>query len=425
MDGEKKIRSPKLFNKTTTSWMLYDIANSAYILMIPAVSYAVYYRSYVCGGGAQADAQWALLVSFALGCAGLLSPFIGAIADIGGLRHRLFVFTTIVCCFATAALFFVRHGDVILGAVLFFIAHLIYVLAISLYDSYLKEIVSQELSGRLSGISWGMGYIGGIMCLILCYPFLKGNLEPENLSFYRLAFVITALFYLIFSVPAFIFLPRKESRNVTKTLPLIRDSYLELWHTLRSWKQEKEVFKFLLAFYFISDAIVTIIFFTAIYLQSNFGLKVMQILGLTLLVQLIGIPATGLFGYMGDRWDKKKTILITIAIWIIIVLIMVFGTKPYIPILMSCLMGTVLGSTQALCRSLFTEIIPLQKTTEFFGFNTFAGKVSSIFGPLVFGAFTALGKSQRVGLASLLIFFIIGASILLTIHIPSSKLPKA
>jgi UMF1 family MFS transporter len=295
---------------------------------------------------------------------------------------------------------------------------MMYALAVSLYDSYLKQIVDPAQSAKLSGIAWGFGYLGGILCFALCYPLLKGGLHPENLGRYRLVFVITAIFYFLFSIPAFLFLPRQQQTKgpvAGISLRLMREAYRELWRTLRGWKDDREIFKFLLASYFVSDAIVTVIYFTAIFLQVNFHLGITQILLLTLVVQVIGVPATAIFGWFGDRFNKKKMCFVTILIWVGVVLIMVFGTQSFVPYIMAVAMGLVLGSTQALLRSILADMVPEDRTAEFFGFNTFAGKVSSILGPLTFGLIAFITGNQRLGLASLLLFFLVGGVVLLTV----------
>ncbi len=421
MSGTVGERKSRLFNRQTISWAMYDFANSSYILIIPAVSFAVYYRTVVCAGDDRADVRWAILISCSLGAAGILSPLIGAIADIAKLRRLLFIFMTTICCLASAMLFQVHAGDVLLGAIIFFCAHTTYGVAISLYDSYLRELVKDEaLLGRLSGAAWGFGYLGGIACLAICFPLLRGGFADENLLLYRSAFVVTAGFYLVFSLPAFFFLPRQggESTGRSRMFLIVRDAYVDLWRTVRSWRSHREAFKFLLSFYFISDAIVTVIYFTAIYLQVNFDMTIVQILGLTVVIQAIGIPATAAFGYLGDRWGKRRTIFATLAIWVGVVLLMVFGSASYVPYVMAGLMSLVLGSTQALCRSLYSEMIPKDRSAEFFGFSTFAGKVSSVLGPIVFGLVASASGSQRLGLASLLVFFAVGASILASVRTP-------
>ncbi len=153
--------------RSIVGWILYDIASSGYGLIVPSVAYAVYYRQVVCGGAAICDARWAMWLSLAMVVAGLLAPLLGAIADLGALRHRLFVATTLLCGFATAALYTVQPGAVIYGGLVFFLAQAGFLLATSLYDAYLPSLVPAHQVGRLSGWGWGLGYLGGVSCFLL------------------------------------------------------------------------------------------------------------------------------------------------------------------------------------------------------------------------------------------------------------------
>lgn len=139
-------------SKPIVGWILYDIASSGYILMIPSVAYAVYYRQIVCDGTPSCDARWAMWVSLALVVAGLLSPLLGAIADLGALRHRLFVATTLLCGVATAALFWVQPGAIWIGGILFLLAQAGYLLAMGLYDAYMLSITAFAPNSIVAGV---------------------------------------------------------------------------------------------------------------------------------------------------------------------------------------------------------------------------------------------------------------------------------
>ncbi len=399
--------------KVISSWAMYDFANSAYLLLIPAVSFAVYFRTVVCAGKPNSDLIWSVVVSLTLGFAGLISPLLGALVDVARIRRLVFISTTLVSCLFTAMLMWVGPGEVWKGAAVFFVAHFSYSTAIFMYDSYLKEISTRDNSSRISGFGWGLGYLGGILCLLLCYPLLSGGLSPENLDRYRYSFGVTAVFYALFSIPGFLWLPKQSRVGSSDSLPrAISAAYKNVMQTLSHWRTRRQTFRFLGSFYFLSDAIVTVIFFTAVYLQTNYGLSVVTILKLTLLVQGIGIIATPLLGILGDRWSKKYSILLTVVIWCGVILLMVLGSGSWVPVAMSCLMGLVIGSTQALCRAMYADMIPASEAAQYFGFNTFAGKVSSMFGPILFGIVSSVSGSQRIGLLSLLIFFVMGAVLL-------------
>lgn len=399
------------FRKSIIGWILYDIASSGYGLMIPTVAYAVYYRQIVCGGTAICDARWATWVAMAMVTAGLLAPLLGAIADLGALRHRLFVCTTLLCTFATAALYAVQPGAVIFGGIAFFLAQAGFLLATSLYDAYLPSLVPAHQVGRLSGLGWGMGYLGGIGCYLLFLLVQQTN-QFDSVTEYRLAFLISAIFMLVLALPALAWLPQQTGPSGMAPEKLIHQAYNQVWQTLRNWRQRPELFKFLLGLYLISDGIVTVISFVGIYFSTQFGLSVIQILQLTLVFNLIAIPATIISGILADTWSARSMLRVLMVIWIVIILLMVLGTHPVIPVVVAILLGLVLGSTQSLCRGLFAQMVYSAQATELFGFNALVSKMSAIVGPLMFGAISAATGNQRLAMASLLLFFGLGGIVL-------------
>lgn len=408
-------QSPWL-KKPILAWILYDIASSSYALLVPGVIFAVYYRQVVCDGTASCDARWAMLVSLSLVVTGLLSPLLGAIADLGGLRHRIFTLTTLLCCGATACLYWVQPGGIVLGGVMFWLAHVGYNLSVGLYDAYLPALVPNPLIGRLSGLGWGLGYLGGLACFLLSLPYTRGGMGPENLPLFRLTFFLISGFYFFLALPALLWLPRQSSRSVphksASVSSLIYQAYHQVWHTLRNWNQQSEVFKFLLSYYLISDGVVTVLSFVSIFISTQFGYSIFQILQLTLVFNLLAIPATILFGFLSTVYSTKLLIQANLALWAGLIGLMVLSTHPLTPILIACLLGLVAGSTQSLCRGLFAAMISEHQTTEMFGFNALVGRVSAIAGPITFGLISSVTASQRLGMLSLLAFFGLGSYVL-------------
>lgn len=410
--------------KPVLGWLLYDGASSGYILLIPSVAYAVYYRQVVCGGADYCDAQWGMLTALALGVAGGLSPLVGAIADLGNLRYRLFAIATLVCCAATAALFWAGPGALVLGGLAFVIAQVSYILAAGLYDSYLPTLVPRRQLGLLSGVGWGLGYLGGLVCFFIAYRWMQGGLEPANQPTYRLTFLVVAGFYFLVALPALAWLPRQAHRTSRRAPRLIQDAYNQVFGTLSGWRQTPAIFQFLLGYYLISDGVVTIAGFAAIYMHQQFGLPMVQILQLTLLFNAIAIPATLTFGWLSQRHSALGLLRVVLAIWVITLLIMVLGTHPLTPLVVAMGLGLVIGSTQSLCRGLFAALVPPHQTAELFGFNALVSKVSAIFGPLLFGFISAVTGNQRLAVAALLPFFLVGGWVLFRTPMPAPVLDR-
>lgn len=401
-------------NQSIVGWILYDVASSGYILLIPGIAYAVYFRQVVCGGMPGCDALWGALVAVALGIAGVLSPLLGAIADLAAIRHRLFVATTFLCCTATAALYLVQPGAIVLGGGCFVLAQVGYMLSAGLYDSYLPKLVDPHHTGRLSGWGWGLGYIGGIFCFLVTMPLVQPGLAPEHLALFRLTFLVVGGFYGVMALPALLWLPRSspEGGKGQPLMPVIRQAYDQVLSTLKHWQQNANTFRFLAGYYLISDVIVTLNSFIGIYLSVVFGLSIGQILQLSLLFNLVAIAATIGFGYLSDRFAGKQLLRLMLVLWAGLLIVMGFSTHPQTPILVAILTGIVVGPTQSLCRGWFAAMIAPEQSGEMFGFHALVSRVSAILGPLMFGLVSSATGSQRLAVLSLLLL-VLGSGLVL------------
>lgn len=407
--------------KAITAWIIYDLAAHGYGLMIPSVGFAIYFTSFVAVDHPYADGLWSLAVAIPLLAAGLLSPCLGAIADSGGARRLMLFAATLICAAASALLFFVRQGDIVAGMLLFIVAQLCYLLATALYNSYLPRISTAENSARISGLAWGLSYLGGIACFLLCLPFIKAGIVAGNESYFANAFLVAAGFLLVFGVGSLLAFPgdakpaaRTESEN----------PYRRLWQLVSSWRHEREIPRFLLAYYLLNDAMVTVLYFTAIFMKSTFGLSMQEILVLSLVFQLVAIPATIFFGWLGDRWNQHGAIYLTLLIWTLVLALMAVAEGQYAPLAIAITLGLVLGSTQSLLRSMYSQMIPPDRSGEYFGFHALAGRASSALGPLLFGLVSVMAGSQRLAMASLGLFLLAGVVILVSVRPESSASHK-
>ena len=401
--------------RAVSAWIIYDVAVHGYGLMIPSVAYAIYFTSYVAADGGRADLLWSLAVALSLVIAGLLAPWIGAAADTSGRRRAMLAAATLVCGAATALLFTVGRGDVLAGVALFVLAQVAVTIGISLYNSFLPLLAAPRDMARLSGLAWGLSYLGGIACFLLCLPFTRGGLDGSNASTFAIAFLVTAAFLLVIGLPAIAALPpaRPCTANDDSASP-----YRRIWATIRGWRRDREVPKLLLAYYLVNDAVVTVIYFTAVMLNRTFGLDVQEVLMLSLALQGIAIPATVFFGWLGGRWSQRGAIYVTLALWMVTLTIMIVAQGRPGAMMIAVSLGLVLGSTQSLFRSLFSTMVPMARASEYFGFHALAGRASSALGPLFFGVVSAITGSQRWAMASLAIFFVAGGVVLATVRVP-------
>jgi UMF1 family MFS transporter len=404
--------------KQAISWAFFDFANSAYTLIVGSFVFPIFFKEVIAKGTA-GDFWWGLAVSISIMIGGLLTPIIGAIADHDKRRKRKFVMLSIVGIIGCASLYFTGPGMLLFGSLLFIITNIAVELVLSLYDSFLVNVSTKKTAGRISGLGWGLGYIGGILAMLLFKPLYSLN-YATNTVLYKITFPLTALFFLIFSLPSFIILKEKKANPKKEPLiNLIKIGFNKIWRTFKSIKKHRQVAWFLLAFYIMNDALVTIFNFIPIFARTTLSLSISEIAVIFLIIQLIGFPSAIFFGWLSDNKGSKKILLFTIFIWILIILGISFLKSRIFFYIIAALTGLVIGTNQAIARAWFSKLIPHEKRCEFFGFNGFASKIAATTGPVLFGIISTLTGSQRIAMLSLLPYFII--SFIIFSKIPESK----
>jgi UMF1 family MFS transporter len=406
-----------LRNRAALAWALYDFGNSAFVLLVAGVAYPVYFKTVVFAHApGSADAWWgAAVAGSALGAA-VLSPFFGAVADRQGLRKAFLAAFTLAAVAFTAALGLAGPDRVLWGVGCFVAAHFAYTLALTFYDAALRSLASGRGADRLSGFGWGLGFAGGVACWALTLP-LFGR-APGSAA-YRWGFPAVALFYLVFALPALVLLPAGPRGVGGGLVETARGAHAELRGTLRRWRERRPVFTFLLGFWCVMQAISTVIYFTANTLATGYGLSTGEILLFTVLVQGIGFPATWGAGALAARWGRQRVILATLAVWAVVIGGMALRPPSEGLAVLAGLLGLVIGSTQAVGRSLLASLVEVERAGEFFGFNSLTGKAAATVGVLLFGAVSSATGSQAAAWALLLPFLAVGAFLLSRVEEPA------
>ncbi len=393
--------------KQAISWALFDFANSSYSLLILTFVFPLFFKE-VIAGKAYGDFYWGLIGSIAILASGLAAPVIGAIADHDAKRKNKFVFFTLISILGTAALYFTGQNKLLVASAIFITTQFCFQLALSLYDSFLPHVASDKTMGRISGLGYGLGYIGGLIAMLLLMPFYINGFAGELESLYKLTFPLTALFFFIFSLPIFIFVKDKiKAKNSDSILTLAKIGFKNTFSTIKAVKKYKTIALFLLALYFLDDGLVTLFAFISIYAVTTLSLTISEVLKVYVIVQIIGFPSAVFFGWLSDKKGHKKILLTTIGIWglVVIALTLVTSKALFYPIAIAT--GLIIGASQAIPRAWLSNLIPKDKRCEFFGFNGFASKISATVGPLIFGTVSTLTGNQRFAMLSLLPFFLI------------------
>lgn len=385
-------------------WTLYDFANTSFSLIVVTFLYAVYFKNIIAEGKSIGDFYWSLGTSISMLITALISPVLGAIADYSTGKKRFLLLFTTLCIVSTSLLFFISKGDIFLGLLIFIFANIGFEAGLVFYDAFLPEITIPKNYGRVSGYGFAMGYLGSLASLIIVYPFIaKNNIQ--------ITFPISALFFLIFSLPLFLFLHEKRGKKE------INQSYISIGFnrvifTISHLKNYKNLAIFLLSYFFFIEGVNTVIYFSGIYASSTLHFTETELLFFFLSVQTTAILGSVILGILADSIGRKNTIIISLVIWLIVIgLAYVVHSKSNFYIV-GFLAGIAMGSSQSSSRALMSQLTPFEKKTEFFGFYSFFGKSSAIIGPLIFGFISFITGSQRIAILSPAFFFIVGLIIL-------------
>jgi UMF1 family MFS transporter len=412
-------------------WCMYDVADSAFTTVIVTAMFALYYGRVVVGDSQRADFLWGLAASVSELAVAAVAPILGAIADFSGSRKKfLAICSATIVCF-TASLYFVGPGMAMLGFFLYVVANIGFAGGGIFIDSFLPGISNESNAGRISGLKWAMGYASGLVCLVLCRPLadnIVANPTPEQLSRARLIPVIVALYYAIAVIPTFVFL---RERAVAQTLPpgenYLTVGFRRLKKTFGHIRRYSELFKLFVAFLVYNDGIVTVIYFSARYAQETIGFTPKEIAQMFIAMNVIAVMGAFSFGWVADRIGQKKTIFVSLAIWITSVTLAYFTESKNGFYGVAALAGIGMGSCQSVSRSLVALFTPKENAAEFFGLLGIAGKALAFLGPITFGTVSQWTGSQRPAILSVGLFFVVGMVLLSFVDerkgIEASKVP--
>jgi len=390
------------------SWSLYDFANQPYTTLIITFIYSAFFLSYIAPNVDDGTFLWTNAIAISAIFVALISPILGAFADNSGYRKFFLIFFTIVCSIFTALLYFPEKGQVYFALILVVISNIAFEMGTVFCNSYLKDLSTNKNVGKVSGFAWGLGFVGGLLALLLVFIFLA-EYPDDKPEVIKLMNIFVGLWFLIFSMPAFFFLKDKKRKKITKSNMLL--SFQSLSHTFKEISQYKKILNFLVARLFYNDGLVTIFVVGGIYAKGTLGFSIDEVVILGVVLNVFAAIGSFLFGFLEDSIGVKKVINISLIFLIIATLLAFVAPMTNFPKaifwIAGILIGTMVGPTQSCSRSYMSQLIPDDKKNEFFGFFAFTGKATSFLGPLLFGLITKF-HSQQYGLLSVIVFFIIG-----------------
>jgi UMF1 family MFS transporter len=387
--------------KQIISWCFFDFANSSYSAVIASVIFPVYYVSKIVGNETgQGDLWWGRAIASSMAFVAFSSPFLGGIADYSGRRKLLLFFYTMLCVLSVTGLSFLGKEMVVEGFLLIVAANIGLEGGIAFYNSFLTQIAPREIQGRVSAWGFAVGYAGSILSLLIALPLVKNG-------YYQGTWLMVSLFFLLFSIPAFLYLPSDKKTGVGILSSSFRGVLYSV-HTLRKIWGEKETRKFLLAFLIYEDGVNTVIVFSSIFAATTLGFTPLELIALFIAVQITALAGAFAMAKPIDIFGPKKIVTGSLILWSMVAVIAFFIQTKIAYFILASTAGTGLGTIQAAGRAFFAQFIPEGKESEYFGAYSLVGKSSAVAGPIIFGYLSTTFNSQRPAILSITLFFILG-----------------
>ena len=400
-------------NRNIFGWMMYDFANSSFTTIIVTVIYSVYFKNVVVAQGELGTALWGRAISISMLMVAVTAPIFGAVADFSRAKKKFLFYNCYLTVIFTALLFFVKAGDIYTGMIFFIIANFAFNSGNVFYNALLPDVAPREEIGKVSGWGWAIGYIGGLIALLLMLPLVHNN-------WIRLVFPTVAAFFGIFAIPTFILL--KEVKKPSKRTNYFRTAFKRINQSLKNIKNFKELIKFIISYLIYNDGIIIVISFAAIYGATRFDMSTKQLINYFIIANITSMIGAFIFGYIFDKIGAKKTISITLVVWIAVVVWAFLCRSINEFYLIGMLAGIAIGSSQSSSRAMLALLTPDEKMAEFFGFYSVTGRIASILGPLVYGEVSRITGDQKWAILSVVVFFVTGAIVLQTVNEEKGKL---
>lgn len=385
------------------AWCLYDFGNSSFALLFPAI-FGTWYAASVVGSGTEGDAAWGRLVSASMLLVAIAAPFLGGIADHAGRRKHLLLTLTSCGCLAVLCFSLLQPGDALLGFVVGVAANFAFEGAIVFYNAYLPDIAPTERQGRLSARGYAWGYVGSLLGLLVALPFLEAKWLMG-------VWFAVALQWAFGGWIAWRGLPRDVPREIG-LVAAARAGGRGAYETLRTRVWGTPIGKYLLAYFFFMNALLTIINFAPRFAQATLGFEPRELLALMALVQATALVGSAAVGGPIDRHGPQRVLRVLLLLWLATIVATFFVQSKLMFYGVASVAGVGLGSVQAAARTEMARLVPNGEEARLFGFYALCGKSGAILGPLVFGEVSRLLGDRRYGVLSVGVLLLLGWAIL-------------
>lgn len=417
-------------------WTMYDWANSAFSTTVVTSLLGPYISALAAssetplnlfGFAIEPGAIYPFSVSLSVGLQVFFLPILGTLADFTNLKKRMMMTFAYLGAIATILLFFI-HGDmallgtngaVLLGSLLFILANLSFGAAIVFYNAYLPDITSPDQRDAVSSRGFAFGYLGGGLLLLVNLGLIT-LMEDTGLAV-RISLASAGVWWLVFTYlfPQQRLRVREAARQLPEGVSMFRLGVRRIAETLKELRTKyPETLRYLIAYLVYNDGIQTVIAVSTLFAADELGVEASTLLVLVLMIQFMAFVGAMIFGWLAARIGAKRSIMISLFIWSgLVIYAYALLTNEFQLFAMGVVLAMVLGGSQALSRSLFSQMIPADHEAEYFGFYEISERGTSWIGPFLFGAAVQITGSQRIALISLIIFFVVGLILLSRIDV--------
>ncbi|MCC7360785.1 MAG: MFS transporter [Anaerolineales bacterium] len=437
--------APRLNDKREIfGWTMYDWANSAFSTTVITVFLGPYLTSIaeaaadangflrVLGFTIRFDSFFTYCISISVFLQLFLLPVLGAIADYSHLRKRMLQIFALLGAAATLLMFFIVPGRHLFGGLLLVIGNLSFGASIVFYNAYLPDIAGMDQQDRVSSAGFAMGYAGGglLLLLNLILFLFKGSLGLDTALVARLSLASAGVWWLGFALITFAALrPRHAVRQLPPGESYFTIGFKQLANTFREIRHFPQTVRYLLAYLFFNDGIQTVIVVSAIFAAQELGMDATTRILVILMIQIVAFGGAYFYGWLAGKLGAFRALITSLIVWSVAVIYAFAGMRsPALVLgleqrqlefwLLAFVVAIVLGGSQALSRSLFSRMIPVGREAEFFSFYEVSERGTSWIGPFLFGLVNDRTSSLRFGILSVIVLFIAGLGILLTVNVP-------
>ncbi len=398
------------------AWAMYDFANSGYTTVVLTAIFNAYFVAVVADNAPWATFAWTATLSLSYALVIVSAPLIGAYADLRANKKQLLLFTTAGCVFGTAALALAGPGDLAIAVLCVVISNFFFSTGCDLIAAFLPELARGRDLGKVSGWGWSLGYVGGLLTLGACLAYVSWAQAAGQTAaqFVPVTMLITAVLFALASLPTFALLRERASpQPFTPGASLAGAAFRRLATTLRHAALYRDLRRFLLCIVFYQAGVQTVITLAAIYAQQAMGFNTGDTLVLVLVVNVTAALGAFFFGNVQDRIGHVPTLAFTLAGWIATVLIAWAADTRVLFWVAANLAGLCLGASQSAGRALVGYLSPRSRRAEFFGLWGLATNLSSILGPITYGAVSWVSQgNHRLAMLITGVFFVAGLVLL-------------